>query len=125
MHYHEVSSENRQGKGLMKADPKDVMLAILSASASIAGLVLVFSGFLVSQYMALDAERTNERLIKRLRNFARWGVVPFVCSILAGGLSFKWLTDPCQTYYDNAIYSFECLGIFTLVYGVTAFFRLV
>jgi hypothetical protein len=109
----------------MKPDPKDVMLAILSASAALAGLVLVFSGFLVSQYMALNPETTEQKRINKLRRFAKCGVLPFVCSIVSGVFSFMWLIHPGQTYYDYAIYTFETLGVVTAIYGIFAFLRLI
>ena len=109
----------------LRADLKDVMLAILAASAALAGLVLVFSGFLISQYMALDPESTSDKQIGKLRNFARFGAAPFLFSVLSGGLSFSWLVSPWKVYYDLAVYSFEALGIVTSIYGLCAFFRLV
>ena len=57
---------------------KDIILALLSGSVSLAGLLLIFSGFLFSQAAGFDPDHTPDKMIDAYRNAARVGVLPFL-----------------------------------------------
>ena len=103
----------------MKADPKDVVAAILSASTALAGLVLVFSGFLLTQSMAANPDLTSDRYLNKFRWFARAGAAPFSACFVAGTFSFLWMLTPSSFSYDWSIYWVEyfCDYIVEQVFG--------
>jgi hypothetical protein len=67
---------------------KDIILALLSGSVSLAGLLLIFSGFLFSQASGFDPDSTPDKIIDAYRNAARAGVAPFLMCLVLGECVF-------------------------------------
>jgi ABC-type transport system involved in cytochrome bd biosynthesis fused ATPase/permease subunit len=67
---------------------KDVIVAVVGASVALAGLLLVFSGFLFSQAAAFPPATTDDAIINRFRNVGRCGLIPFAGALAVVGLSF-------------------------------------
>lgn len=72
------------------ADHKDVALAILGAAAGLAGLVLVFVGFLISAIGALPPG-SDAAVYRPYRRSAVGAAVAFGLSLLAVALATAWL----------------------------------
>jgi hypothetical protein len=77
------------------SDPsrKDVVVAILGASAALGGFVLVFLGILISAYQAYPADTAKS--VKERRRRAVWPVLAvFSLSIAGIAIALCWLTVP-------------------------------
>ena len=96
---------------------KDLAIAILGGSVSLAGLLLVFSGFLFSQAESFPPEHTDDKTIKKYKNAARFGVVPFVGCLMVTWIAAWWLRSPSPTLFQAAWYGFTALLVLTGLYG--------
>lgn len=86
--------------GLLAGVPSrtDVVVAILGASAGLAGFVLVFLGLLISAYQAYPAD--TPKSVKESRRGAVWPVFGvFASSIVIIGLALLWLVIPGGTLF--------------------------
>jgi hypothetical protein len=98
---------------------KDVVLAILSAAVSLAGLLLIFCGFLFTQAWSFPPT-TADRIINRVKTAGRVGLVPFVFALaVAAGATF-WLLGPSEWLYSCCVKGFIGLLVGTALYGVFA-----
>ncbi|HEY5021446.1 MAG TPA: hypothetical protein VII30_03050 [Gemmatimonadaceae bacterium] len=96
---------------------KDVMIAVLGGSVALAGLLLVFLGFVFTQAAAFPSETTDDEKIARYRNAGRLGLLPFGVAIADAALVVLWLWKPCATMYGLALGVFAALLLATFVYG--------
>lgn len=96
---------------------KDIILAVLSGSVSLAGLLLVFSGFLFSQATAFDPEHTKVATINRYRNAARFGVFPFIVCMALACISLWWLLSPSHVLLCISTIGFLATLVLTACYG--------
>lgn len=92
------------------------MQAVLSGSVSIAGLLLIFSGFLFSQATSFPSSTPDETIAK-YRRAARFGVLPFAVSMLVGIISLMWLVNGGDAAYQFSIVGFFVALILTVLYG--------
>lgn len=99
---------------------KDVMLAVLGASVGLAGLLLVFSGFVLSQASSFPPT-TDDEVIERFEKAGRFGVWPFLFAIVIALLSVAWFTHPCPGIYWSALVGFIVLLVATAFYGAVLF----
>lgn len=77
---------------------KDIVIVLLSASATIAGLILVFVGLVVSAYATLPGD-TAKTIKDRLRSTAGLTLVPFGLGLAQIVAATIWLLHPsCVTY---------------------------
>lgn len=102
----------------MPDNAKDVIIAILGSSVGLAGLLLVFSGFVFTQAAGFPRETTDDATINRFRNVGRLGLVPFVLSLLISGLSFAWLVKPETRFYCLSVIGFAVVLIGTAIYAI-------
>lgn len=71
----------------------DVLSMILTASLTLAGILLVFVGFIYSQAQSFPSE-TDESVTRKFKQVARVGMVPFGLAILIAGLAFQKILAP-------------------------------
>jgi hypothetical protein len=72
---------------------KDIVIALLGASATLAGLILVFVGLVVSAYATLPGDTV--KIVKdRLRHTAGWTLVPFGLGLAQIVAATIWLLHP-------------------------------
>ncbi len=83
-------------------DNKDVITALLGASAALAGLVLVFLGLIVSAYGGFAAD-TPRAVKRKLRLTALVAGAPFVVSVLSMTLAASWLLAPSSGLFVLAV----------------------
>lgn len=92
---------------------KDVVLALIGATVSLAGLLLVFVGFIYSRGESYETRRKD-----RFRLIAKTGVAPFLVELCCAGFCMAWLSGYTQTY--NLCVASFCGGlVLTAIYGVT------
>jgi hypothetical protein len=95
---------------------KDVMIAILGASIALAGLLLVFSGFLFAQAASFPST-TPDEIINRYRNAGRWGLLPFLWALAVAMGAYIWMICPCASIYRADLVVFGGLIIVSALYG--------
>jgi hypothetical protein len=103
----------------MRADSKDVIIAVVGASVALSGLLLIFCGFLFAQAASFPSS-TSDVLIDKFRRAARFGLIPLVGALLDAGIAFRWMLSPDPVVYQIAAFGFVALLIVTGVYGAVA-----
>jgi|SRR5580704_6292864 hypothetical protein len=96
---------------------KDVMLGILGASVGLAGLLLVFSGYVFAQAAAFPPATTDDKIINRFRNAGRFGLWPFLLALTDSVISMIWLVHPGCHIYIVSVAVFFLLLVGTAAYG--------
>jgi hypothetical protein len=96
---------------------KDVMLAALGGSVALAGLLLVFCGFVFTQAANFPPATTDDATIASYRNAGRLGLLPFAGALVDALLAVIWLWRPCDPIYFITLGLFVVLLILTGVYG--------
>ena len=92
---------------------KEIIGAILGASSSLASILLVFVGFLMSRADSFPSS-TPDDIIKRYANLAKGGV-PLVLGCLALMFtSFLWLLDPAK----EVLYHASVIGFLVITLGI-------
>jgi hypothetical protein len=77
---------------------KEVVIALLGASATLAGLILVFVGLVVGAYGALAGD-TPQRIKARLRRTIVLTLIPFVLGLVQITAGTVWLLDQLAWLY--------------------------
>jgi hypothetical protein len=97
---------------------KDVVIALLGASATLVGLILVFVGLVVGAYVALPGD-ADQTVRVSLRRTAAWTVLPFGLGLIQIAAATIWLLRQLGCLY------FLSVGLFiaTLVTLAWAAFR--
>jgi hypothetical protein len=103
-------------------EAKDVILAILASAVALAGLLLVFSGFVLSQAAGFPNTVDNE-ITQRFEKAAKVGVWPFLLALLVSAVSFYWLLHPGPTVFGLAVWGFFALLAATGLYGAILFWK--
>jgi hypothetical protein len=79
--------------------PKDIASAAIIGASAISAVLLVFVGFMIAKAEALPAE-TDNKIIKRYRNTARWGFFPLLILVLVTLAAYLWMFYPsCSILY--------------------------
>ncbi|CPS05636.1 Uncharacterised protein [Mycobacteroides abscessus] len=81
---------------------KEVVIALVGASATIVGLILVFIGLVVSAYGALAGD-TPKSVKDRLRRTAGWLLVPFALGLVQILVGTIWLLYQSCGAYDLTV----------------------
>lgn len=101
---------------------KDIALAVMSGSASIASILLVFVGFVIMKAEGLPSE-VPDKTIRRYTRAAKWGLLPLGEQVAVLLASYAWLFNPtshCLFY----IWSFGfALGLILFI-GYSVFITL-
>lgn len=100
---------------------KDVALTLIGATVAIAGLVLVYSAFLLTKAGGFSDTRRAGRFVK----IARWGLVPVISALICALLAVRvllpghWASAWAGSWL---ILTFEILLAITGVYAIIAAF---
>lgn len=94
-------------------EPKDTIAAILGASAALAGLLLVFVGFV---YVRGEAYSTKRGDVFKI--VAKLGVFPFLLALSCTWFSMEWFKTSAAWAFWWSIHSFEWSLYATAIYGV-------
>lgn len=73
---------------------KEIALAALGGASGIAGLLLVFVGFIIMKVEALPDETTSNALIRRYELTAKAGIIPLIVFAAVILASYGWLFYP-------------------------------
>lgn len=97
---------------------KDVVIAILGSSVGLAGLLLVFSGFVFAQADGFPKETTDDAIINRYRRVGRAGLIPFLISLSLAAVNVVWFMCPTETLYRLSVYGFLFLLLSAAGYAI-------
>jgi hypothetical protein len=95
---------------------KEISLAIMGGVLAIAGLLLVFSGFLFARSDQLEPKRG-----KKYRLIARLGLVPFVASIACTWISLQaskgnvWSVNSLECVFDAVLFLTSVYAVVSLL----------
>ncbi len=87
---------------------KDLAVAILGAAVALAGLLLVFCGFLYAQADSFPST-TDDTLLDKYKNAAKVGVIPFVGCLIVAALAGGWLRTASPWLLNWSWYGFLAL----------------
>jgi hypothetical protein len=97
----------------LKVEPKEIILGILGASVSLAGLLLVFMGFVYSHSENFESSVRKDKY----RNVSKFGLLPFIETLVCAWLCICWLTGDQRVYWW-ALQAFRGGILMTAAYGV-------
>lgn len=106
----------------MAVEHKDVVSGILGASGTLAGLILVFGGFIFSQAASFPSE-TDDKIIGKYTRAGRLAIYPFWGFLVTTILSIRWMLYPSDCIYAVCVGLFVALVLGTGIYGTVMFFR--
>ena len=96
-------------------EAKEIALAVLGGSVALASLLVVFIGFLIAHAEALPAS-TPDRLLRRFKATARWGLLPVGGMVIVALLSYLWMFTGC-----TLLYRLWAGGFFVVLVGFVAY----
>ena len=91
-------------------------MAILGAAVALAGLLLVFCGFLYSQADSFPST-TDDAVLDKYKNAAKFGVIPFLGCLVVAALAGGWLRSPSPSLMGASWYGFLALLATVGAYG--------
>jgi hypothetical protein len=100
---------------------KDEALAILQAAIAIAGLILVYSGFVLAKGAGLSDVRKQEKF----QRLAKWGLVPVIVSLFCALMAVRALLPGRfgSAWSSNwVLFTFEVVLFLTGAYAIIAAF---
>jgi uncharacterized membrane protein len=95
---------------------QNVVAVVLQVSVALAGLLLVFVGFVYSRGESFGTKRGD-----KFKHTARAGVVLFGLLLLCAWLSLNYLNGDVSAYFW-AIFLFRSILIITALYAFVVFF---
>ena len=95
---------------------RDTVTAVFSSSVGLAGILLVFVGFVYSRTETF--ERADR--VRRYQIVAKLGVIPFALALVSAWLCLMWLGSSNAELYNDAIFVFQACLVLTGLYGVIA-----
>ena len=101
---------------------KDVVIGILGASGALAGLILVFGGFIFSQAASFPPS-TDDKVIEKYTKAGRWAIYPFWGFLVTTLLSILWMLCQSNRVYVLCVGLFLLLVIGTGIYGTIMFYK--
>jgi hypothetical protein len=103
-------------------EPKDVVIGILGASGALAGLLLVFGGFIFAQAASFPSS-TDDKIIARYTKAGRLAIIPFWGFLITTLLSLAWLLHPNGCIFFCCVALFVLLVIGTGIYGTVMSYK--
>lgn len=101
---------------------KDVVIALLGASVGLAGLLLLFSGFVFTEAASFPAEIPDE-ITRKYRRVGKFGLLPFLLSLVVAALCVFWFAFPTDSLYCATVFLFLMLLLMTLLFGFWVLLR--
>jgi hypothetical protein len=105
------------GQNSETVEEKDIIIAIFGAAVGLAGILLVFVGFVYSH--AETQPLADDR--KKFKLVAKIGLLPFLISLLCASLCLSWMFSPSPaTLSWVRCTCYGGMGL-TALYGIVAF----
>jgi hypothetical protein len=96
---------------------KDTIIAVFGAAVGLAGVLLVFVGFVYSRVETFDLVDQRDKF----RFVAKCGIAPFLISLVSATLCLRWMTNQSLVVAFLAIWFFYLGLALTALYGIVAF----
>ena len=93
---------------------KDTIIAALGSVIGLAGVLLVFIGFVYSHGESFS----NVARARKYKRVAKAGLIPFSISLIVAWFCVRWLQWSSPTDYSIAIFLLKCSLVSTLAYGI-------
>ena len=93
-----------------------VISSILGASGGLAGILLVFVGFI---YTRSEGFQVASRA-RKYQTVAKIGLIPFAVALVCSWLCLQWFHSPDPMLYTWTILSFQACLVLTGLYGIVA-----
>jgi len=93
-----------------------VVSSILGASGGLAGILLVFVGFI---YTRAEGFEVASR-VRKYQAVGKVGLIPFAMALVCSWLCLQWFLSPDPMMYMWAVYSFQACLVLTGLYGIVA-----
>jgi hypothetical protein len=100
-----------------RTETKDIIIAVFGAAVGLAGILLVFVGFVYSRVETFDLADQRDKF----RFVAKCGVAPFLIALISATLCLRWMTNQSLIVEHLAICLFYVGLALTALYGVVAF----
>lgn len=100
-------------------DTKDIAVAVVGGSLGLAALLVVFIGFLLAHAATFPAQ-VADRIERRFRLTARWGLAPMAAAVLEAVICYLWLVCRSDHLLQVWVVGFVVVAIGFLVYAVVA-----
>ncbi len=84
-------------------EDKEIVLAIFGATFAIAGLLLVFLGFLLSEYGSFSLSDTVDETLAPYRRMIFGTITVLAINLILALLSFWWLMDEPRIAFDLTV----------------------
>jgi hypothetical protein len=97
---------------------RDAAIAVIDAASALAGLLLVFVGFVYARGEGLS----NVNRGAKFKNAARAGVLLFVAMLVCCWFSLNYIQDGSQADYQIAMFAFRVGLVVTGLYALLVFF---
>ena len=94
----------------------------MAASGTIAGLLLIFSGFLFAEAASLP-KTTDDKILEKFTRAARFAIIPFCGFLGTTLLATAWMIHPNVCVYWICTILFLALVVMTGIYGAWASYR--
>lgn len=85
---------------------------------ALAGLLLVFSGFVFSQAASFPPESTDDKFFRHFERAGKLGIIPFLLSLGDAAMALGWLLTGDSRLYAGTVWGFFLLLALTALYGV-------
>lgn len=99
---------------------KDIVQALFGGTLSVAGLLLVFIGYLFSVFNSFDIANTTQETLRPYKVAIVGGVAALVLNILVVAAALIWLFTEEHLWITIALFSVE-LAALPLLAGVTTY----
>jgi len=98
-------------------EKKDIVIAVFGAAVGLAGVLLVFVGFVYShaETITLEIPRKKNKLVAKI------GLLPFLVCLVCASFSLTWMLCPTDCKFHWMVWSFYSGMGFTALYGIVAF----
>jgi len=93
---------------------KDTIIAALGSAIGLAGLLLVFIGFVYTHSESFTVETTK----RKIKNVAKVGIAPFSVALASAWFCLRWLQWCSPTDYFLVLLLFKVTLTLTLAYGI-------
>jgi hypothetical protein len=103
-------------------EAKDILIGILGASGALAGLLLVFGGFIFAQAASFPAS-TADKITERYTKAGKLAILPFWGFLITTLTSVFWLLFPSHCLLIFTVILFCLLVIGTGIYGTVMSYR--
>jgi len=96
---------------------KDVVITVLGAAVGLAGLLLVFVGYVFTQAASFNPAIVDDKVLKSYKTAGRLGLIPFLLALGNAAVCLWWMIHSSACAFSTAVDGFFLLLLLTAIYG--------